>query len=100
MCYIVGYEVMVSKNKTTDMMSLTIYRMTQSHHMTSQTTASADPGDALNPRKLGGTEKQEGQKRYLIWCTNQKCQIFMKLSIASNDHTEANDLYHNLGKLF
>lgn len=74
--------------------------MTQSHHMTSQTTASADPGDALNLRKLGGTEKQEEQKRYLMWCTNQKYQIFMKLSIASNDHTEPNDLYHNLGKLF
>lgn len=41
--------------------------MTQSRHMTSQTTASADPGDALNLRELGGTEKKERQKRYLIY---------------------------------
>lgn len=38
---------------------MTMYRMTQSHHMTSQTTTSADPGDALDLRTLGGAEKKE-----------------------------------------
>lgn len=50
---------------------MTMYRMTQSHHMTSQTTASADPADGLNLRILGGAVKK-GR-------TNKKC-LFNKHS--------------------
>lgn len=70
-----------------------MYHMTQSHHMTSQTTASADPGDALNLRRLGGAEKRVTKKNLL------GVKSFLN-SIAPNDHTEPNGLCHNLGELF
>lgn len=41
----------------------TMYHMTQSHHMISQKIASADPGDALNLRKLAGAENRMETKR-------------------------------------
>lgn len=43
-------------------LSFTLYHMTQSHHMTSQKIASADPGDALNQRKLAEAENRKETK--------------------------------------
>lgn len=81
--------------------------MTQSHHMTSQKIASADPGDALNLRKLAEAENRKEticlNTNILLFDNIQTAQFaiqFLVLTQQSSQIITLNQMmYHNLRKL-